>query len=755
MSNYNTLKATINADIKQNGNQEITGSVLNSVLNQMVNILGTGYQFAGIATPATNPGTPDAKVFYIANGKGTYTNFGGLEVTEDEVVILYWDTEWHKVSTGIASQEKLNELESNVNDIPELASTIIDGTINSSGVIEIQSLNRNLYVYPVLANQEIVVSNGDVYGWFSSLPEVGSVAISGRFVEDLQNTILSVPADATYIAVRAEDIPSIYYNVNGVRQEIEKVKTELASIQIKPIGIEGHPKLLIRDTTFPLVSVDEVYGGEIELKNADNSKSKFYSENKYYSICGLPKGTIINKVSLLAPVSYVDSYLLIARFNGTTFEILAKLKLKSGNGETYLDNIFEYECKEDVIIFANTFYFEPLTTTDNVPYIYNIDTGLDTKGRVDLAISIKISIAGIVGRLESIDNKILHIDNSLQIQSTIVDGTINPSGAIEIQSLNRNLYVYPVLANQEIVVSNGDVYGWFSSLPEVGSVAISGRFVEDLHDTILSVPRDATYIAIRAEEMPLVKIKMSQPSLLERFENLEQADVLRIASDLSMVETMGCCGDSYTAGMIAVEPPYYPTSETFERPNLSWGKILERHYGINVSIYAKGGMKVKDYLTDPVCLPLLLSDTAKKLYAISLGHNDAVWSTPVGSIASLVGSWEDYPDDFIGNYARIIEQIKVHAPNAYIILLRQSRPYALVNNGPQLNQAISDLGEHYGLPVFDPEDDPYLSSDVWVNTMIRRHPVFPGYAGMAMAFARAFAKATVTHWDYFRLFGIN
>ena len=117
MSNYNSLKTTIDANIKQNGRQEITGQILNSVLNQMVTTLGAGYQFAGVATldPATDPGTPDAKVFYIANGKGTYTNFGGLEVTEDDVVVLYWDSSWHKESTGIASQAKLSELDQEVN----------------------------------------------------------------------------------------------------------------------------------------------------------------------------------------------------------------------------------------------------------------------------------------------------------------------------------------------------------------------------------------------------------------------------------------------------------------------------------------------------------------------------------------------------------------------------------------------------------------------------------------------------------------
>lgn len=70
----------------------------------------SGYLFAGIATIGTNPGIPEAKVFYIANGKGTYEKFAGLEVTEDEVVVLYWDSAWHKVATGIASQAKLSEL---------------------------------------------------------------------------------------------------------------------------------------------------------------------------------------------------------------------------------------------------------------------------------------------------------------------------------------------------------------------------------------------------------------------------------------------------------------------------------------------------------------------------------------------------------------------------------------------------------------------------------------------------------------------
>lgn len=124
MANYEKLKAAIQSVVKTNGNNEITGALLQQSLLAMINSLGSGYQFVDVATSATKPGTPDQKVFYIANGKGTYPNFSGISITEDEVVILYYDTDWHKLLTGIASNEKLSELEKQV---------IYDVTVNNDG----------------------------------------------------------------------------------------------------------------------------------------------------------------------------------------------------------------------------------------------------------------------------------------------------------------------------------------------------------------------------------------------------------------------------------------------------------------------------------------------------------------------------------------------------------------------------------------------------------------------------------------------
>ena len=94
MANYTNLKSTIDTNIKTNGNEEITGAILNSVLNSMVTSLGAGYQYMGVATTSTNPGTPDAKVFYLAYTPGTYTNFNGIVVTG--LCVLKYDTAWSK-----------------------------------------------------------------------------------------------------------------------------------------------------------------------------------------------------------------------------------------------------------------------------------------------------------------------------------------------------------------------------------------------------------------------------------------------------------------------------------------------------------------------------------------------------------------------------------------------------------------------------------------------------------------------------------
>jgi hypothetical protein len=95
MANYSELIETINEHIKTNGAGAITGQILNDVLQGMVSALGENYAFGGIATPATNPGTPTTNVFYLASQAGTYTYFGNIVFRQGVSVLVYNGSGWN------------------------------------------------------------------------------------------------------------------------------------------------------------------------------------------------------------------------------------------------------------------------------------------------------------------------------------------------------------------------------------------------------------------------------------------------------------------------------------------------------------------------------------------------------------------------------------------------------------------------------------------------------------------------------------
>lgn len=99
MANWAVLKAAVANIIKTNGNQQITGQLLQNTLNNIISSVGENATFVGVATPSTtNPGTPDGKVFYLA-GEGVYSNFNGITVEAGMLAIFYNSSKGWLVST--------------------------------------------------------------------------------------------------------------------------------------------------------------------------------------------------------------------------------------------------------------------------------------------------------------------------------------------------------------------------------------------------------------------------------------------------------------------------------------------------------------------------------------------------------------------------------------------------------------------------------------------------------------------------------
>lgn len=247
MANYNNLKAGIDAVIKTNGRQEISGAALNTQLKNMITELGAGYQFMGVATPATNPGTPDEKVFYLASEAGTYTNFRGIVINEGEVCALVWNGTWAKQVTGAATAESVSQLGQEVDGLGIIfeagAVNYLNGGLISSGksirtadipisedIEIIGSFPRTLY------RGYIVKYLNGVYAGYDT------ISVSGTNINQL------LQKDATFDSFRLR-FDVIDYESDWTEQEIldssatiylqDSVAKKLSTLSESVEGIEG------------------------------------------------------------------------------------------------------------------------------------------------------------------------------------------------------------------------------------------------------------------------------------------------------------------------------------------------------------------------------------------------------------------------------------------------------------------------------------------------------------------------------------
>jgi len=143
---YESLKTAIEDVITTNGNGEITGAILRVLLtNNIVPILGESH-YKGIAVAATNPGTPEYDVFYLATTAGTYSNFGGASLNAGLSILAYstsgasWsavqliDTDLYltKGGYGNTAQDLADSITANAGDISTNASDIATNASNIS-----------------------------------------------------------------------------------------------------------------------------------------------------------------------------------------------------------------------------------------------------------------------------------------------------------------------------------------------------------------------------------------------------------------------------------------------------------------------------------------------------------------------------------------------------------------------------------------------------------------------------------------------
>lgn len=275
MGNYEQLKQAVSDVIKTNGNQEITGAILQSALLTIISTVGANSTFAGIATPNTNPGTPDQNVFYLASEPGVYANFGGIELTDQVLVFTNKNGNWVKFDTGITTAAKVAELvkRSNAN------SAYIKLTREYTGVdmphmIEVGRKYRLIY-------------NGDISNYISN-------TLYGYTSEDVKEQVTTLASSKSQVFTTPKDYQRIRIGFNGV---IDRTKAMY---------------VLIEDATELESLNEEIYKREVLINNYAPSKITIeLHDNKYFD-SGFTEQNSNNFNCFKADVSqYVNKYLLL------------------------------------------------------------------------------------------------------------------------------------------------------------------------------------------------------------------------------------------------------------------------------------------------------------------------------------------------------------------------------------------------------------------------------------------------------------
>ena len=187
MGGYTKLKAAIAAAIKANGNNEITGAIMQSVLNTIVSIVGANRTFVGIANKNTNPGTPDSNVFYIAYEAGNYVNFGGIRIDDSVFILQNKNDSWERVDIGIVIRDFTNTkvFTKNFNANKVIRKLFID-TSEYSGSLSLDGLKIKIIAKNVSSLYGIQLRNSAnemiVSPWMKACNSIQSVTVDGIYI---------------------------------------------------------------------------------------------------------------------------------------------------------------------------------------------------------------------------------------------------------------------------------------------------------------------------------------------------------------------------------------------------------------------------------------------------------------------------------------------------------------------------------------------------------------------------------------------
>jgi len=218
-------------------------------------------------------------------------------------------------------------------------------------------------------------------------------------------------------------------------------------------------------------------------------------------------------------------------------------------------------------------------------------------------------------------------------------------------------------------------------------------------------------------------------------------DIGKKSFSINSFRRIGVIGDSFASGSLMVN------GELKDCYDASWPQIMAKRYGVTCTNYTKGGMTTLSWLVDPCGNKKLHESKPDDLYILALGINDShSWFL---NPEKYLGNAKDIgtkADTFYGNYGKIIEQIKAHAPNAKMVIL--NIVYEPTVYTEKYNAAIREIAAYYGIPYIDQNADAEFRVSDYMDKQAG-HPTRKGYSKMADSYAKLIKECGKNNKFYF------
>ena len=512
MANWNVLKAAVANIINANGNQEITGQLLQNVLNNIITNVGENATFAGIATLDTNPGAPDGPVFYLATTTGVYPNFNGLEVLDGEAIIFLWNNSaWTKKVTGFATQEKLSQLGSkDFNNYFEgiggnYTSIKIEGLIPNH---KYRCYLRNLWEDST-DNTSAQKFNIESYNSSNELTVLKGYKIGADIPVYMDFT---VPYDSVRIEIggRAIKGEKVWFNIVDI-EHTDSLKENIATISEQLDTLEKLKVLELKIISSSQSEYNNIEQGEYSynpsLKNiyyVDNSgfvKGMKPNNNTLYIYNGR-----IFRITLEDGIVLNNIFIPISKWSGD-----AEILLSAGKGNfvynTYNKTIqivtesqlwgVKYDEKSLFIFDSHLYEWDKINNT-LVPIkdIYDLTNKIsEVEAKSDKGVTA-------LNNLNEITVK--SVGEDLTAESEMFDVLISATNGDETEYNGAKASDYiPIIGNKEYYISGSmawshAVYAWYDESKNYigGYAAAGGSTITKLVNELVLAPQNAAYIRV-------------------------------------------------------------------------------------------------------------------------------------------------------------------------------------------------------------------------------------------------------------------